>query len=128
MKYEILKRDFDLEFLTPVLFLVFLISAFEGELRLGAVAPAPAVKPKSALERRAADAGNQIVSKASLGINMVKPMDTYFYAEISKFTIGAVVKAFGLDMQLPKALMETGFPDGVIVSFSASPKGMMLID
>ena len=102
--------------------------AFEGELRLGAVAPVPEVKPKPALERRAADAGNQIVSKASLGINMVKPMDTYFYAEITKFTIAAIVKAFDLNMQLPRALMETGFPDGVIVSFSASPKGIILID
>ena len=59
-----------------------------------------------------------------MGVDAVNPTNNYFYAEVNKFTLGAVVDAFGLNIQLPKALMESGFPDGVIVSFTTNPKGM----
>ena len=60
---------------------------------------------------------------AAVGIDVVNPTNNYFYAEVNKFTITAIAEAFELNVQLPKALMDTGFPDGVLVSFSSSPKG-----
>ena len=45
-------------------------------------------------------------------------MNSYFYANVNKFTLQAIVDAFALNIKLPKALMETGFPSGVIVSYS----------
>ena len=50
-------------------------------------------------------------------------MNSYFYANVNKFTLQAIVDAFALNIKLPNALMQTGFPNGVIVSFS--PKGIV---
>ena len=94
--------------------------AFEGELQLGVSAPA-AEKPQ-----RRETASNKITSKAALGVDAVNPTNNYFYAEVNKFTLSAIAEAFELNIKLPKALMETGFPDGVIVSFTTSPKGMVI--
>ena len=97
----------------------YLNLAFEGELQLGAPAETAAAKK----QRRAL--GDKIISKAAIGIDATNPINTYFYAEISKFTLQAIVDAFALNVKLPKTLMQTGFPNGVIVSFTVSPKGML---
>ena len=101
-------------------FLFLHSKAFEGELRLGYL-------PKQEESKRDKAASNQITSKAAVGIDGVNPANNYFYAQVSKFTLDAIVEAFGLNIQLPKALMDTGFPDGVIVSFTLSPKGIFYL-
>ncbi len=89
----------------------------EGELRLGA---SPSPSPK----RGEVQPGNQIVAQAALGIDSTNPTNNYFYGKINKFTLDAISKAFDLNIKLPKVLMETGFPEEVLVSFTLSPKGM----
>ena len=98
----------------------FFTTAFHGELQLGK-SSAAAVSQK---QRRAA--GNKIVSKAAVGVDVVNPLNNYFYAEVTNFTLSSIAEAFDLNIKLPKALMETGFPDGVIVSFTTSTKGMLI--
>ena len=53
-------------------------------------------------------------------------MNNFFYANVNKFTLQAIVDAFALNIKLPNALMQTGFPNGVLVSFS--PKGIININ
>ena len=95
-------------------------SGFEGELMLG-IKNAAAVQPK----QKRADVNNQITAQAAIGIDSTSPTNNYFYGKINKFTLDAISKAFGLNIKLPKVLMETGFPEEVLVSFTLSPKGML---
>ena len=92
--------------------------AFEGELQLG---------PPTTRSKREVSSGKKITAKAAVGIDVVNPTNNYFYAEVSKFTITAIVEAFELKVKLPKALMDTGFPDGVLVSFTSALKGKSLL-
>eukprot|EP00794_Sanderia_malayensis_P007160 gene7160-7967_t len=99
----------------------------EGELRLGVSKSSPPPAPGSQLSRKGqVEAGNQILAQAAMGIDPIKPQDTYFYAKINKFTLDAISKAFDLNIKLPKVLMESGFPEAVMVSFTASPRGKEL--
>ena len=93
--------------------------AFEAELQLGT---------PTAAGTKGTDSGKRITAMAAVGIDVVNPTNNYFYAEVNKFTITAIVEAFELSVKLPKALMDTGFPDGVLVSFSSSPKGKCFRD
>ena len=61
-----------------------------------------------------------IKAQAALSISASNPLESYVYAKISKFSIGSVAKAFGYDLKLPRFLLDTGFPEGVLVSFSKS--------
>ena len=84
-------------------------------------APAAGKREETAVAKRAeTPADNRIKSKAAIGIDATNPSKSYFYAALNKLTLEAIVKAFGLNIQLPKALMETGFPDGLTASFSLS--------
>ena len=78
-----------------------------GELRLGKIG-----------------AGNEIVAQVAVGFG-ISPNDIYAYAKVKPFTLGALAKAFEFNVALPKPVMDTGFPDGVIVGLSFSPKGKL---
>ncbi len=93
----------------------------EGELRLGSSS-----SPSSKSRRAADEDGNKIVAKAALGVDSTSPTNNYFYAKINKFTLDAIAKAFDLNIKLPKVLMETGFPEEVLVSFTPAIAGKIL--
>ena len=80
--------------------------AFEGTLQLGTA--------------------KKLTANAAVGIDVVNPTNNYFYAEVTGFTIDGIVKAFQLNVELPKALKETGIDDGALVSFSGSRGGKSL--
>ncbi|XP_012553944.2 uncharacterized protein LOC100203165 [Hydra vulgaris] len=59
--------------------------------------------------------GKEIVVKASGGINLLNPKDFYIYASINKLTFAACIEAFGFDMKLPQVILDTGFPNGLMI-------------
>ena len=67
--------------------------------------------------------GKEITAKAAIGFNPANPKDNYFFADINKLSIGAITEAFEIKTALPKALKDSGFPEGLIVGFSANPEG-----
>ena len=51
------------------------------------------------------------------------PIKNYFYTNINKISIATVAQAFDYNISLPKVLAESGFPEGVIASFTMNPAG-----
>ena len=58
-----------------------------------------------------------------IGFNPMVVTDNFFYAEINKLTLAHLAKACGFNIGLPKVVMESGFPNGVVVGFTSNPKG-----
>ncbi len=69
------------------------------------------------------DSGKEIKAKAYLGISPNNPIKSYFYTNINKLSAGTIASAFDYDLDLPKVLSESGFPEGVIASFTMNPNG-----
>ena len=67
--------------------------------------------------------GSEIQAKVSVGISPINPLQNYFYANINKFSAGALAEAFGYNLKLPTVLLESGFPNGVLASFTGNPRG-----
>ena len=65
----------------------------------------------------------KITAQADVAVDVVNTANNYFYAEVKEFTMRRIVEAFELKVILPKALEQTGFPDGVFVSFSPVSRG-----
>ena len=59
---------------------------------------------------------------AVIGLDPNRPMDNFFFAEFSSLTIQRVLNLFCIGVTLPSFLGDTGFPDGVIVSYSPLQK------
>ena len=53
-------------------------------------------------------------------------MKNYFYTNINRFSAEKIAEAFGYDLSIPKVLAESGFPEGVIASFTMNPSGEQL--
>ena len=76
--------------------------AFGGEVRLG--------DPSC---------GNQIQAQGFIGIDPVSPPENYYYVNIpGAFTIGSVLQALCVNVNLPKPVRDSGFPKGFLSSFS----------
>lgn len=73
------------------------------------------------------NSGKEIKAKLYLGLNPNNPTKTYFYTNINKFSAGKIAEAFDYDLKLPKVLAESGFPEGVIASFTLNPSGENLL-
>ena len=67
--------------------------------------------------------GKEIIAKVAGGINPLNPSNNYIYASINKLTFGACAEAFGFVLKLPQVILDTGFPDGLVVGFSLAPNG-----
>ena len=68
--------------------------------------------------------GKEVKAKSACAFNPANPLDNYFYAEINTLTLLAISQAFEFDIELPKAMLESGFPEGLVASFSTNPKGI----
>ena len=76
--------------------------AFGGEVRLGDLS-----------------CGNQIKAQGFIGVDPLSPQENYYYVNIpGKFTIGSILQAFCLSVNLPKPVADSGFPRGFLSSFS----------
>jgi hypothetical protein len=75
--------------------------AIGGELRLGKL-----------------NTGKEIIMAVYLGIDPVMPRRNYFYGSVNKASLGALLDAFEWSVDLPKVLRESGFPNGLLVSFA----------
>ena len=63
--------------------------------------------------------GTQVQAQGFIGINPVKPTQNYYYVSIpGKFTIGSILEAMCVNINLPRPLEESGFPKGFLSSFS----------
>jgi hypothetical protein len=61
-----------------------------------------------------------ITGKVYARIDVANPANNFFFGQVTKFTIGKVLKTlFNLD-SLPPQVAETGFPEGALMSYSAS--------
>ena len=57
-----------------------------------------------------------------LGMDTTSPMENYFFGNVSRLTVPAILAAFAYRPSLPKALSEIGFPRGVYVSYALQTK------
>ena len=67
------------------------------------------------------DADNEhlIKIKGYFGFSPANPSDNYMYVEVNKLTLKDIMAAFELDFStLPTPLQQTGFPNGLVVSYS----------
>ena len=62
--------------------------------------------------------GRQIIAKGYIGINTVSPLENYYYVKFNRITMGSLLKAFRVNIRLPKPLAVSGFPKGFQSSFS----------
>ena len=60
----------------------------------------------------------RIVAEAYVGLNSLNPSENYFYADVGPLTFQTFFDAFCLNMDLPKPLADSGFPNGFKTSFS----------
>ncbi|XP_057297784.1 uncharacterized protein LOC130628792 [Hydractinia symbiolongicarpus] len=67
--------------------------------------------------------GNEIKVKSAIGFHPGNPLDNFFYAEIKRITLSELFSAFGFNLALPKAVLDSGFPEGLVVAFSTNPRG-----
>ena len=64
---------------------------------------------------------NEHAIKVSIyfGVDFNKPEDNYVYGSINKFTLKQIYEAFKLGSpSVPKLVAESGFPEGLTVSYS----------
>ena len=62
--------------------------------------------------------GEVLSAEGYIGINVINPNQNYFYADIGPLTFQKFFAAFCFSISLPCPLAESGFPDGLKVSFS----------
>lgn len=62
------------------------------------------------------------VAKGYVGVDAQDPDNDYYYVQFTKATISSLLKAFCWKVNLPSALKETGFPNGLLSSFSLDEK------
>ena len=62
--------------------------------------------------------GHVLTAESYIGINEVNPDEDYFYADAHSVTFQKFFDAFCLDVDLPKPLGDSGFPNGFKISFS----------
>ena len=87
---------------------------------------APITPPITGLEfggrveigKRDCSKGKLLTAEAYVGINSLDVKENYFYADIGVLTFQRFFDAFCLDVSLPKALGDSGFPKGLKTSFS----------
>ena len=66
-----------------------------------------------------------IEAKGAIGIDLLKPWDSFIYASINKLSLGAFAKAFNYDLNLQQVYLDTGFPKGLTVAFTSNPNGFI---
>ena len=59
-----------------------------------------------------------------MSLSLTSLKDIYFYAEVKKMTFDEILDLF--ELSAPKALKDTGFPNGFTVGFTLNPSGMVL--
>ena len=65
------------------------------------------------------DRCNTLEITAAVGLDTTNPNKNFFYAQVEEpFTIQSVLQLFCINLPLPPALGQSGFPDGFIASFS----------
>ena len=62
--------------------------------------------------------GRQIIARGYVGINTVSPLENYYYVKFNRITMGSLLKAFKVNIRLPRPLAVSGFPRGFQSSFS----------
>ena len=62
--------------------------------------------------------GSALTAEGYIGISVANPSENYFYVNIGKLTFQLFLDAFCIGAKLPRPLAESGFPDGIRVSFS----------
>ena len=63
--------------------------------------------------------GTQVQAQGFIGVDPLSPTQNYYYVNIpGKFTIGSILKAMCMTVNLPKPLADSGFPKGFLSSFS----------
>lgn len=63
-----------------------------------------------------------ITGKVYARLDIANPSNCYFYGQVSNFTLGTLLQTvFGVSSsRLPRLLADTGFPEGVLLSWSAT--------
>ena len=63
--------------------------------------------------------GKQVQAEGFIGIDPLSPSQNYYYVNIpGRFTIGSILKAMCVNVDLPKPVADSGFPKGFLSSFS----------
>ena len=63
--------------------------------------------------------GTQVQAQGFIGIDPVSPTQNYYYVNIpGEFTIGSILEAMCVNVNLPKPVADSGFPKGFLSSFS----------
>ena len=73
----------------------------------------------------------RLVIEVYLGIDPTMPRNNYFYGSVNKATIGSLLDAFDIPVSLPQCVAESGFPNGLLLSYSLdarelSPSGIVI--
>ena len=69
------------------------------------------------------DDNNILKVSGYFGIDPSNPKDNYVYATMNSFAMENLLKAFHLGTALvPKFVLETKFPEGIIIAFSSEGK------
>lgn len=69
-----------------------------------------------------------IRASAYIGVDAIEPRNNYFYASINKFTVQSLCNAFQVNVNLPRAVGESGFPEGVLASASLKEQRITGLD
>ena len=64
------------------------------------------------------NSGKEVIAAVYVGINTINLNKNYYYGSIQHASIGNILDAFGVSVNLPKVLSESGFPDGLESSFA----------
>ena len=67
--------------------------------------------------------GKEIKAKIYFGFNPRDPRGNYLYAKINTLTIQGLLGAFDKDISLPEKVKQSGFPEGLVIGFTANPDG-----
>eukprot|EP00794_Sanderia_malayensis_P016608 gene16608-18294_t len=86
-------------------------------------APVPILEIGGEVHFGKINSGKEIKAQAYLGLNPTNPLKNYFYTNINKLSAETIARAFEYDLKLPRVLAESGFPEGVIASFTTNPAG-----
>ena len=62
--------------------------------------------------------GKVFVAEGYIGINTINPIHNYIYADIGPITFQKFLEVFCLSVKLPRPLGDTGYPDGIKMSYS----------
>ena len=62
--------------------------------------------------------GHVLTAEGYVGVNVINPSENYFYADVGPVTFQKFFDAFCINVNLPKPLGDSGFPNGFKISFS----------